>query len=139
MAWKHKYEDMLKEAYKKLPTISKTTSRFEIPTISGGFEGNRTTINNLNQIASKLGRDIKHLKKFLLRELATTGEDKGKKFIFIGKFNSKLINEKIQKYVKEFVVCKQCEKPDTTLKKDKGITFKQCQACGARSSVRSIK
>ena len=30
-------------------------------------------------------------------------------------------------------------KPDTELHKEKGITFKQCQACGARSSVRSIK
>ena len=75
----------------------------------------------------------------MLKSLATTGEWKGSKFYFIGKFNSRVLNEKIEKYVKEFVTCTQCGKPDTELHKEKGITFKQCQACGARSSVRSIK
>ena len=139
MAWKYKYEELLKRAYKNLPAVSKTTTRFEVPSVSGRFEGNRTIVSNLNQISKKLDRDIKHLAKFLLKALATTGEWKNNNFYFIGKFNSRRLNEKLDKYVKEFVTCTQCKKPDTSLKKSKGITFKQCQACGARSSVRSIK
>ncbi|MDP6845645.1 MAG: translation initiation factor IF-2 subunit beta [Candidatus Nanoarchaeia archaeon] len=139
MAWNYKYDELLKKAYASIPKVSEATSRFEVPTISGGFEGNRTLVSNLNQISSKLGRDVKHLLRFMLKALATTGEWKGSKFYFIGKFNSRFLNEKIEKYVKEFVTCTQCGKPDTELHKEKGITFKQCQACGARSSVRSIK
>jgi len=139
MAWKYKYEELLKRAYKNLPKISKTTTRFEVPAVSGRFEGNRTIVSNLNQISKKLDRDVKHLTKFLLKALATTGELKNNNFYFVGKFNSRRLNEKLDKYVKEFVTCTQCKKPDTSLQKSKGITFKQCQACGARSSVRSIK
>ena len=130
---------MLKKAYASLPKVSQTTSRFEVPRISGGFEGNRTLVKNLKQISSKLGRDVTHISKFLVKSLATTGEWKKNNFYFVGKFNSKRLNEAIEKYVKEFVTCKQCGKPETTLIKEKGITFKQCQACGARSSSRSIK
>lgn len=139
MAWKYKYEELLKKAYSSIPKVSEATSRFEVPTIAGGFEGNRTLVSNLKQIASKLGRDINHLLKFLLKDLATTGEWKGSKFYFVGKFNSRILNEKIAKYVKEFVTCNQCGKPDTELQKEKGISFKQCQACGARSSTRALK
>jgi|SaaInlStandDraft_3_1057020.scaffolds.fasta_scaffold102403_2 translation initiation factor 2 subunit 2 len=139
MAWNYTYDQLLKKAYSSIPKTSKETSRFEVPTISGGFEGNRTHVSNLKQIASKLGRDINHLMKFLLKDLATTGEWKGNNFYFVGKFNSRMLNEKVAKYVKEFVTCNQCEKPDTEIHKEKGITFKQCQACGARSSTRSLK
>jgi len=139
MAWKYKYEQLLKRAYKNLPAVSTKTARFEIPIVSGRFEGNRTLVSNLNQISKKLDRDVKHLSKFMLKSLATTGEWKKNNFYFVGKFNSKRLNEKLAKYVKEFVTCNQCEKPDTSLDKAKGITFKQCQACGARSSVRSMK
>jgi len=139
MAWNYTYNQLLKKAYSSIPKTSKETSRFEVPTIAGGFEGNRTLVSNLKQIASKLGRDTTHLLKFLLKSLATTGEWKGNNFYFVGKFKSRLLNEKIEKYVKEFITCNQCGKPDTELQKDKTITFKQCQACGARSSTRALK
>ena len=139
MAWKYKYEQLLKKAYTNLPKSNTKNVRFEVPSVEGRFEGNRTVVSNLNKISIKLGRDVKHLSKFLLKALATTGEWKKNSFYFVGKFNSKRLNEKMEKYVKEFVTCTQCGKPDTSLKKEKSITFKQCQACGARSSVRSIK
>ena len=78
MVWKYKYEQLLKRAYKNLPKVSTKTTRFEIPIVSGRFEGNRTLVSNLNQISKKLGRDVKHLTKFMLKALATTGEWKNK-------------------------------------------------------------
>ncbi len=138
MAWKHTYEKMLERAYKNLPAVSKKTTRFEVPSVTGSIQGNKTIVTNLSQISNKLGRPQKHLLKFLLRELATTGSGK-ETVTFIGKFSSKALNEKIDKYIKEFVLCDQCNKPDTKLLKDRGVTFKQCEACGARSTVRTIK
>ncbi len=139
MAWKYTYEELLKKAYKNLPKLSKATSRFEVPGIEGRFEGNRTIISNITKISNQLSREPNHIVKFLVKSLATTGEKKGTNYIFIGKFNSKRINEKIEKYTKEYVICGQCNKPDTKLVKSKSIYFKQCEACGARNSVKQIK
>ena len=66
MAWKHTYEEMLDKAYKNLPTISKKTTRFTVPSITGSIQGNKTIVTNLTQIATKLDRQVSHLTKFLL-------------------------------------------------------------------------
>lgn len=136
---KYTYEEMLDRAYKKLPTITKKSTRFEVPSVTGSLQGNKTLVTNLLQISNKLGRDINHLTRFLNRELATTSTTKNGVITFVGKFNSKVLNEKINKYIKEFVTCSQCGKPDTQIIKEKGVTFKRCEACGAKSTVRSIK
>ncbi len=110
-----------------------------MPSVKGSIQGNKTIVTNLVQIATKLGREKNHLQKFLLRELATTGAVVKDKITFVGKFGSKVLNERINKYVKEFVLCDQCGKPDTKLPKERGVTFKRCEACGAKSTVRTIK
>lgn len=139
MVWRHKYEAMLKQAFKLLPEAKATDSRFEIPKVHGRLQGNQTILTNFSQIASHLRRDINHLFKFMLRELATTGEIKSNAVVFVGKFAPNMLNSKIDKYVKEFVLCENCGKPDTELTKEKDATFKRCEACGARTSVRTIK
>lgn len=137
--FKHTYEQMLDRLYKVLPKSKEISGRFEIPKVQGSIQGNKTIITNLAQIAKKLSRNEEHLMKFLLRELATTGESKTGGTIFMGKFSSDFLNGKIDKYVKEFVLCTQCGKPDTVLVKEKGVTFKRCEACGAKASVRTLK
>ncbi|MBU2104898.1 MAG: translation initiation factor IF-2 subunit beta, partial [Nanoarchaeota archaeon] len=52
------------------------------------------------------------------------------------KVSSAKINPKIEQYVGEFVLCKECGKPDTELKKEDRLTFIHCLACGAKHSVR---
>lgn len=133
------YEELLEKAYKELPEVSEEEVRFEIPTVKGNIAGNRTIITNLPQIANALRRPIEHLFKFLLRELATTGELKPGEAIFMGKFRSEFLNKKIEKYVKEFVLCAQCKKPDTHLEKEGGVTYLICEACGAKATVRTLK
>jgi len=139
MAFDHKYPEMLDRAYKNMPKTKAATTRFEIPTVKGSIQGNKTVVTNLQQIANKLSREPEHLMKFLLRELATTGDMKSGGTLFVGKFSSKMLNKKLEKYVKEFVLCAQCQKPDTVLTKEQGLTFKRCEACGAKSSLRSLK
>jgi translation initiation factor 2 subunit 2 len=135
------YEEMLKAAYEKLPSKSSAeeTTRLEIPTIKSAISGNKTIIYNLDAIAKAVRREVNHLLKFLLRELATTGTMKDSEAIFVGKFRAEVLNEKINKYVKEFVLCHQCGKPDTHLEKIQTATLLICEACGARESVRTLK
>jgi translation initiation factor 2 subunit 2 len=139
MAWKYSYEQLLDKAYSELPEVSEETVRFEIPTVKGGMQGNRTVISNLSQIAAALRRPEAHLYKFFLRELATTGDQKKGQTVFVGRFRSAFLNAKIEKYVNEFVYCKQCKKPDTHLTKEQGVTLLVCEACGAKSTVRTLK
>ena len=130
------YNKLLDQAYKDIKPI-KHSERFEIPKIQGHAEGTKTILTNLQQIASYLRRDINHLLKYLLRELATSGAIKNSRVILQRKISSAKINDKIQDYTKEFVICKECKKPDTELLKDKGFSFVHCLACGAKHSVRA--
>jgi translation initiation factor 2 subunit 2 len=134
------YEDMLNKAYAKLPTAGKADAvRLDIPQIKGALSGNKTIIYNLGDVAKAARRDLQHVFKFFLRELATTGDLKGTEAIFVGKFRPDMLNNKVEKYIKEFVLCPQCGKPDTHLEKADAATLLICEACGAKESVRSLK
>jgi translation initiation factor 2 subunit 2 len=131
------YSQLLEKAKKELPAKSETHERFEVPKVRGHVQGNKTVISNFPQIASAINREVDHLLKFLLKELATPGEMKNQ-MLFIGrKVSAVMINDKIDKYVKEFVLCKECKKPDTKLLKEDKITFVRCQACGAKHPVQT--
>jgi translation initiation factor 2 subunit 2 len=131
------YEKMLEEAYVKVKPIEASLERFEIPLVQGMIEGNKTVVTNFTQICSHIRRDCNHLLKFLQRELASPGTIEGERLVLIKKVPSMKINEKIAEYVKEFVVCKECGKPDTELTKQGEFMFVHCLACGAKHSVRA--
>lgn len=131
------YEQLLDDAYKKVKQIDTSSERFEIPKIEGHFEGKKTILTNFFQIASHLRRKPEHFQKFLLKELAASGNPDGDRLVLNIKVPSAKINEKITQYVKEFVLCKECGKPDTELLKQDRLTFLHCLACGAKHSVRS--
>lgn len=130
------YNKLLDNAYKNIKQI-KHTERFEVPKIEGHLEGTKTILSNLPQISAYLRRDLNHLLKFLLRGLATSGSFKNNRVILQRKISSQKINEKIEDYTREFVICKECQKPDTKLTKDKGFSIIHCLACGAKHPVRT--
>lgn len=132
-----KYEKLLNEAYEKVKQIEGSGERFEIPKIEGHFEGKKTILTNLIQISLHIRRDPDHFQKFLLKELATFGQKEGERFVLNNKISSTKINPKIEQYVKEFIICKECGKPDTELIREGKINFLRCLACGAKHSVRS--
>ncbi len=131
------YNKLLDSAYKEVKPIKDSGERFEIPKIQGHVEGTKTILTNMQQIASILRRKQEHLLKFLLKELATSGKIQGNQVILQTKIPSSKINNKIEQYTKEFVICKECKKPDTELIKQDRLTFVHCLACGAKHSVRT--
>jgi translation initiation factor 2 subunit 2 len=132
------YKKLLKKALSELPESTKpTTERFEIPKVQGHVEGNKTIITNFNQICSMFRRETSQLLKYLQRELATPATLDGSRLILGRKVSSELINAKIEKYVEEFVLCQECKKPDTILKKQDKILVISCTACGARHPVKT--
>jgi translation initiation factor 2 subunit 2 len=133
------YEKLLNKAYSNIKKSDSSSERFEIPKVEGHFEGKKTILINFGQIASHLRRNPEHFQKFLLRELAASGQAEGDRLVLNIKVPSTKINQKIEEYVNEFVLCKECKKPDTELVRELSnrVTFLHCLACGAKHSVRS--
>jgi len=131
------YEKLLDKAHEELPEISNESERFEIPKVRGHLQGNKTIISNFSQIAQILGRKPEHLLKYLLKELATPGTYKKGYLILGSKIPASNINKKINDYAKIYVICKECGKPDTKLNKEGNFLFMKCQACGAKTTVKS--
>ena len=132
------YKEILENVRKNLPEAVFLKERFEIPKALGHMQGNRTIISNFLQIASNLRRDVEHLLKYILKELATPGEIKKSGALILGtKVPASRINEKIRQYANEFVLCFECGKPDTQIVREDSLTYMKCTACGAKNIVKA--
>ena len=132
---KDQYLSLLERARKQLPKEVFEKSRFETPKVQSFIEGNRTHITNWN-IVSKIIRRDEHFIKLMAREFATSISEEGGRLIFQGKFTASSINKQLSTYVKTYVICPECGKPDTKLVKDDRMLILVCEACGARHSVK---
>lgn len=130
------YNTLLKRAKKLLPERGKEKARFEVPRVQGHLQGKLTMVTNFRQIADYLARDPDFILKFLSKELATSSFMKGNTAVFKGIFNSAKLNDKINRFVAQYVNCRECDKPDTRIKKQDRIFFVKCMACGAKYPVK---
>ena len=132
------YKKMLEDVRTSLPEAVFIKERFEIPKVLGHMQGNRTIISNFLQIASALGRNVDHLLKYVLKELAAPGEIKKSGALILGtKIPASRINEKIRQYANEFVLCFECGKPDTKIIREGELTYMKCAACGSKNFVKA--
>ncbi|XP_055533798.1 eukaryotic translation initiation factor 2 subunit 2 isoform X2 [Wyeomyia smithii] len=100
----------------------------------------KTSFANFTEICKTLHRQPKHLLDFLLAELGTSGSvDGNSQLIIKGRFQPKQIENVLRRYIKEYVTCHTCRSPETLLQKDTRLFFLQCESCGSRCSVASIK
>ncbi len=132
------YRELLKRAHDQLPPEVLEHKRFEIPRVRSGNVGMRTYIVNFREIAEALNRDPQHLLRYLSREMATAGTSDGARAIFHGKFKFDTLDSLVKHYAQEFVVCPVCKRPDTKVVKEKRFSFLVCEACGAKSSVKTL-
>lgn len=100
----------------------------------------KSSFANFIDICKSLHRQPKHVQAFLLAELGTSGSvDANNQLIIKGRFQQKQIESVLKKYIKEYVSCQTCRSPETILQKDTRLFFLQCETCGSRRSVASIK
>jgi len=132
------YDLMLERAMNKIPPMALRHERFEIPKISSFIEGSRTIIKNLGDIANSLHRPQEEIFTFLLKELASRGDIEKGRAIIERPMKDEMINDKIKKYTNEFVLCKECGKPDTKIETIEGHIALRCMACGAWRFIRKI-
>lgn len=132
------YRELLKRARAQLPPKVFEYKRFELPQLRGSTIGMRTILHNHKEICDTLNRDPRHMLKFFSKEMATAGTLDGTRAIFQGKFRRDTLKRLIRRYVDEFVMCPVCKRPDTKIVKERRLSFLICEACGAKSSIRSV-
>ena len=133
------YGELLERALEKLADkdIVKR-ERFEIPRVSVIREGARTTLKNFSQIARTLNRSEEHLYKYIVKSLGTAGFIDNGRLILQGKFTENEIQKEIDDYVRLYVLCRECNSPDTEFIKEERVLMIRCLACGAKHPVRNI-
>ncbi|MBS3068803.1 translation initiation factor IF-2 subunit beta [Candidatus Micrarchaeota archaeon] len=131
------YEKLLERARSSLPEKTASGERFEPPAAETFMQGSKTVIKNFEAICVKIRREPAMLSKYLSKELAIPGTIEGSRLILHGKFYDRVINEKLATFISKYVICKECNRPDTKISEGvHGIRTLVCDACGARSPVK---
>jgi len=138
MTSEKEYLSTLKRARENLPAHVFEKSRFQIPNADVFKEGNKTWITDWNRILKVINREENgdHLAKHLAGEFATSATEERGRLCLQGKFSRVMVNRELTSYVKDFVLCEECSKPDTKLVREGRILIKVCEACGARVAVK---
>ncbi|KAI0183685.1 domain found in IF2B/IF5-domain-containing protein [Xylaria flabelliformis] len=135
-----RFFDLLAE---KNPDHASTGSKsYKIPPPQCLREGNKKTIfANIEEITKRMKRSYDHVTSYLFAELGTTGSvDGSKRLVIRARLQQKQLESILRKYIIEYVTCRTCKSPDTTLEKGENrLYFMTCNSCGSRRSVSAIK
>ena len=130
---------MVDRLYKSLPESTKKHERFQMPEVESFMQGNKTIVKNFSSILKVIGRDQKHLFKYLVKETATSASiDENNRLVLNGKFGRDQVNKLIESYISQFLLCPECKRPDTKVVEKQGVRLLKCEACGAISSVKGL-
>lgn len=77
--------------------------------------------------------------QYLLRELGTAGSQEGRRLIFQARLVRGQIEDKLSSYIATFVMCSECNRPDTHLIREGRTLVLKCEACGAHRPIRVKK
>ncbi|GAA5988334.1 hypothetical protein JCM10908_002169 [Rhodotorula pacifica] len=129
--------------YQSHPSLSGGSSKkkYTIPPPQLFREGSkRSVFANIADICKRMHRQPEHVIQFLFAELGTNGSvDGSAQLVIKGRFQQKQIENVLRRYIIEYVTCKTCKSPDTTLTKDNRLFFMTCSSCGSTRSVAGIK
>lgn len=133
------YRKLLKRVLDDASTKKVVEDRFKLTKAEIFYEGNTTVIKNFDKVSDAVNRDPYLILKFLLGGVGTAGELDGGRVVFQGKIPPKHIQDKLKEYVDTYVMCSECNRPDTHLVKQGRTILIRCDACGAFRSIRSRK
>ena len=132
------YEKLLERAREGLEDVMQNAERFSPPIPDIMHEGSKKTIiRNFSEIVDSLRRDETHLYKFLLQELGTAGSVNNRRLVLQGRVPEKKIKDRIKSYIETFVVCQECNRPDTSFLRVGRTLNLHCEACGAKRPIRT--
>jgi translation initiation factor 2 subunit 2 len=130
------YEKLLDRARENIPEEISGDARWKLPEPDVLIEGQQTIIRNFAELTEKMDRDSNHVFQFLQNELGTSGMREEHRVLLKGRIPPRRIKEKLGNYVRTYILCGQCNAPDTRFLKEDRTTLLKCQACGATRPVK---
>lgn len=127
---------MIDRLYMSLPKEALSKERFEMPVVDSFNQGQKTVIKNFTAIIKTIRRDEKQVLKYLTKELATPISTEENRLILSGKFSQPQLQQAFEAYIKNFVLCKECNRPDTKISDRQGVKMLHCEACGAQQPLK---
>ena len=129
------YAALLERARAKLPPVRTGSERFVVPDPDVMSDGRTTVIRNLAEIAGVLRREPEHLVGYLAREFGCPGVVELPRGVLKSRLTKEAIGARIREYTAKYVICTECKRPDTHLKKEGRLTLLVCEASGAQRPV----
>jgi len=115
--------------------------RYKMPAVYGKIEGSgngiKTNIPNIYDVGLALHRNPGEVNKFFGCELGaqTTYNEDTDRAIVNGAHTDDTLQKLIRRYVDLFVLCPNCNLPETDYKIKSEIVYHRCKACGAKEMV----
>ncbi len=136
----YNYEALLKRLYEKVPAPASSGERFEVPKAQVIHVGSQTIIRNFKEITDRINRDPQLVTRYLLKELATAGSyDPSSGTLKINiRVTANSLNTLLERFVKTYVICPTCGRPDTKLTKQGKVFILKCYACGAEQPIKAF-
>ncbi len=125
--------------FKPTPVVSKLV--VPIPTINR-LTPKKVMFVNYSETLKALNRPSEHVQLFISAELNTyCSIDAMNRLVIRGKYGSKQVESILKKYIKEYIICNECNKSNTVLTKDPitRLSFINCDDCKSSRSVENIK
>lgn len=116
--------------------VKKSIDKFNLCRIGS----KRTRWNNFGKICRQINRDHEHVRLFISAELCTGCVlNADNMLIIMGRFTSSQLESVLCKYINEYITCTSCKGGDTRLVRENRITFKVCDKCTVKTSVKLLK
>ncbi|HYA58691.1 MAG TPA: translation initiation factor IF-2 subunit beta [Thermoplasmata archaeon] len=129
------YETLLERARQKLPPVRTGGERFQLPEPDVMVDGKNTVIRNFQEIAEVLRREPEHVIGHLAREFGCPGVVELPRGILKSRLTKEQIATRLREYTAKYVICSECKRPDTHLRKEGRFTLLVCEACGAQRPI----
>ena len=98
-------------------------------------ENKKTQIKNFDNICYKLNRNTEEVKKFFEEELLKKSSINAEgSLIICGIFRQKQIQSILMSYIKQFVICKECNCTNTKLYKENRVIYLECHRCKSKKA-----
>jgi len=100
--------------------------------VEGKGNGIKTVIVNMVDVAKALSRPPTYVTKYFGCELGaqTQFDIKAERYIVNGCHDGNKLQDMLDGFIKKFVLCEQCENPETVIKVKKNMIGASCKACG---------
>lgn len=101
----------------------------------GKNQNTKTIIKNFATICEELKRDPTDIEKFVSYRLNLRVKINKKELVVHGNHSTTSLQNIINDYIRDYVLCKSCGNPETSIYNDKTINALTCSACGSVSKI----